>query len=450
MKHLSPHRLIFFSFATVIALGTLALHMEGGLPDARLGWIDSLFTATSATCVTGLVVKDTGSELSLRGQLIVLGLIQVGGLGILTLSSWFLLLFGRRPSIVGRAAITESFGLPAHLTLAGLLGRAVLYTLAIEAAGVALLFSRFALLYEPRRAAYLAVFHSVSAFCNAGFSLFSDSLERFANDPWINAVFIVLIVLGGLGFYVLEELRAAATGRGQRSRRRWSLHTRVVLTASAILVVGGALVIFLLESLGTHLEGPWYGRLLPSLFQSVTARTAGFNTVDISQLTNGTISFLMLLMFIGASPGSTGGGIKTTTFVILVALVVSRMRGRADAEIADRRIPPDLVSKTLAVTIAFLAGIVLCVVLLQITELAGEPHPQVRGKFLELAFESVSAFATVGLSLGVTPTLSAAGKLIIVLAMFVGRLGPLAFALTLIGERRGLPYRYPEERILIG
>lgn len=450
MKRLTPHRLIFLSFATAIAVGTVALRLEGGRPDVPLAWTDALFTATSATCVTGLVVKDTGSDFSLGGQLIILALIQLGGLGILTLSSWFLLLLGRRPSLSGRTALTESFGLPAHLTLRRLLKRAIAYTLVIETAGAILLFVRFVFIYSPQEALYLSVFHSISAFCNAGFSLFSNSLENFGNDPWVNAVIIGLVVLGGLGFYVLEEIRAAAVSRRRGEPWRWSLHTRVVLTISVALIAAGAIAIFVLESLSTHIAAPWYARLMSALFQSITARTAGFNTVDIGQLTNGTLSVLMLLMFIGASPGGTGGGIKTTTFAILGALVLARWRGRSDAEIAARRIPTDLVAKALAVVTAFLAGILLCVLILQVTELGGQPHPQVRGEFLALTFEAVSAFGTVGLSLGVTPTLSTAGKLVIVLAMLVGRLGPLSFALTLIGERRGLPYRYPEERILIG
>jgi len=450
VKRLTPHRLIFLSFASVIAVGTLALRFEGARPGGRLDWTDALFTATSATCVTGLVVKDTGSDFSLGGQLIILLLIQLGGLGILTLSSWFLLLFGRRPSLSGRTALTESFGLPAHLSLAGLLRRAIFYTAAAEALGTLLLFVRFVRLYSWRRALYVSVFHSVSAFCNAGFSLFSDSLVRFAGDPWVNFVFIALIVSGGIGFYVIEEIRASVRQRARGRLRRWSLHSRVVLRTTVFLIVAGAVAILVLEIFNPGARMPLHTRLLSALFQSVTTRTAGFNTVDISQMTNGTISVLMLLMFIGASPGGTGGGIKTTTFAILAALVISRLRGRTDAEIAERRIPPDLVAKALAVTIAFLAGILLCVLVLQVTELGGSPHPQVRGEFLELAFETVSAFGTVGLSLGVTPSLSTAGKLVIVVAMLAGRLGPLSFALTLIGERRGRPYQYAQERILIG
>jgi trk system potassium uptake protein TrkH len=259
-----------------------------------------------------------------------------------------------------------------------------------------------------------------------------------------------LIVLGGLGFYVLEELRRVGIAWKRKKRYRLTLHTRIVLSTTVVLIAGGAVVIFVLERLSSHLAQPWYAQILPAVFQSVTTRTAGFNTVDISQLTNGTLSVMLLLMFVGASPGGTGGGIKTTTFAILVALVIGRVRGRADVEVAERRIPPSLVTKALAVTLIFLAAIVLCTLLLQVSELGGEPHPEVRGRFLELTFETVSAFGTVGLSLGATPTLSTVGKFIIIAAMFAGRLGPLAFALTLVGERRGLPYRYAEERLMIG
>jgi len=450
VKHLSPNQLIFLSFAAAIGAGTVALRLFGGLPGNPVSWIDSLFTITSATCVTGLVVKDTGSEFSPAGQWIILIMIQVGGLGIITLSSWFLLLFGRRPSLSERSALADSFGLPSHLTVPRLLGRVILYTAIIEALGAVPLFVRFAFDYPLLYALYAAVFHSIAAFCNAGFSVFKKNLADYPNDPVVNLVIMGLIVFGGLGFYVLEELRAGTMARLRGRRWRWSLHSRVVVVTTAALILGGAAAIFALESLNPYDPSPWYGRVFPAFFQSVTARTAGFNTVDMTILSNGTALVLIILMFIGASPGGTGGGIKTTTFATLAALLVARWRGRTDAEIAGRRVPGDLVAKSLAVTVGFLAGIVLCVMILQITELSGK-HPQsVRGGFLDMTFETVSAFGTVGLSLGVTPFLTAAGKLAITLAMFVGRVGPLAFALTLVGERRGLPYHYPEERVLIG
>jgi trk system potassium uptake protein TrkH len=450
VKHLSPHRLIFLSFAATIAVGTVALRLEGGRPNAPIAWVDCLFTATSATCVTGLVVKDTGKDFSLAGQLITLALIQVGGLGILTLSAWFLSLIGRRPTFSERTALADSFGLPSYLTVRRLLGRVILYTLTIESLGAALLFIRFLFIHPPLYAFYSAVFHSIAAFCNAGFSIYSNNLAGFVNDPLVNLVIMGLIVFGGLGFYVLEEITAGVAARLRGRPWRWSLHTRVVLITTACLIAGGALAIFALEGLNTFDKLPWHHRIFPAFFQSVTARTAGFNTMNMTIVSNGTALVLILLMFIGASPGGTGGGIKTTTFATLVALLTARWRGRTDAEIGGRRIPANLVAKALAVTVGFLAGILICVMILQLTELGGRAPGDVRGAFLDMTFETVSAFGTVGLSLGITPLLTSAGKLAIVLAMFVGRVGPLAFALTLIGERQGLPYRYPEERILIG
>jgi trk system potassium uptake protein TrkH len=450
MKHLTPNRLIFLSFAAAIAVGTIVLRWQGGLPNAPVAWIDALFTATSATCVTGLTVKDTGTEFSLAGQWIILGCIQVGGLGILTLSSWFLFLFGRRPTLSERTALTDAFGLPIHLTVSRLLRRILLYTFAIEALGTSILFVRFLADYPPGRALHAAVFHAVSAFCNAGFSLFRKNLVNYANDPCVNLVIMGLIVLGGLGFYVLEETRAGLVARWRGRRWRWTLHTRVVLTTTAALIVGGAAAIYAIESLNRVVTAPWHARIFPAFFQSVTARTAGYNTVDMTLLSNGTALVLIVLMFIGASPGSTGGGIKTTTFATLVALLAARWRGRSDAELFGRRVPGDLVAKALGVTVGFLIGYVICIMALQLTELGGKPPQAVRGAFLDLTFETVSAFGTVGLSLGITPFLTTAGKLAIVLAMFTGRVGPLAFALTLVGERQGLSYRYPEERVLIG
>lgn len=450
MKHLSSHRLIFLSFAAAIAVGTIALHWQGGLPKAPIAWIDALFTATSATCVTGLVVKETGTDFSPTGQWVILGLIQVGGLGILTLSSWFLVLLGRRPTLSERTALADSFGLPVQLTVPRLLGRILLYTFTIEAIGAALLFLRFLFIYPPGYALYAGVFHSIAAFCNAGFSIFRNNLVDYTNDPLVNLVIMGLIVCGGLGFYVLEEIRAGLVARWRGRRWRWSLHGRVVLLTTAVLIVGGAVAIYALESLNADVKDAWYARIFPAFFQSVSARTAGFNTVDMTKLSNGTALVLILLMFIGASPGSTGGGIKTTTFATLVALLVARWRGRTDAEMFGRRLPADLVAKALAVTVGFLLGYLICVMILQVTELGGKIPGDVRGAFLEMTFETSSAFGTVGLSLGVTPYLSVAGKLAVVLAMFTGRVGPLAFALTLIGERQGLPYHYPEERVLIG
>ncbi|MCX8038020.1 MAG: TrkH family potassium uptake protein [Candidatus Sumerlaeia bacterium] len=450
MKRLSPNQIIFLSFAGAIALGAVALRLAGGQAGQPVGWVDALFTSTSATCVTGLIVRDTGTEFSRAGQLIILALIQIGGLGIITFSSWFLFMLGRRITLSERSVVADSFGLPAHLTVRRLLGRVIIYTAIIEAAGAALLFARFAFDHPPAYALYAAIFHSIAAFCNAGFSLFRNSFCDYPNDPVINFTIMALIVLGGLGFYVLEEIRACCLARWRGQCRRMSLHTRVVVRTTALLIVVGAVAIYVLQGLNADCAEPWYARILPALFQSVATRTAGFNTMDMGTITNGTALVMILLMFIGASPGSTGGGIKTTTFATLAALFVARWRGRTDAEIGGRRIPADLVGKAMAVSVGYLSGILLCVMVLQISELTGQPPERVRGAFLDLTFETVSAFGTVGLSLGATPYLTPLGKLVITIAMFIGRVGPLAFALTLIGERQGKPYRYPEERILIG
>lgn len=446
--------MIFVSFALAIGAGSAMLYLESFSSGMPVRWVDALFTITSATCVTGLATLDTGTAFSLTGQLIILSFIQLGGLGIVTLSSGLLLLLGHRPSFSERSVATETFGLPTHIPWQRLLRRVIAYTFTIEAIGAALLYLRFSALYpgEPGRAWYVAIFHAISAFCNAGFSLFPDSLERFRYDPLVNLVIMALIILGGIGFFVLEEIRAWIWRRLSGKTWRWSLHTRVVLVMSAALIVAGAVLLFALESFNPRmLDAPWYGRLWPAFFQSVTSRTAGFNTVPIGGMTNASLMLVILLMFVGGSPGSTAGGIKTTTLAILLMVVWSRMRGRADTEAAGRRIPQDLVVKSIAVTLAFAFAVVLFTLLLQVTEVGGAaPDAAVRGRFFELTFESMSAFGTVGLSMGVTPTLTTVGKLLIALAMFAGRLGPLSFALSLLGELRGPAYHYPEERVMIG
>jgi trk system potassium uptake protein TrkH len=365
----------------------------------------------------------------------------------MTFSNLILLVWGKKLGIGERVLSEQSFGGVPSAKTSKLILRIVLYTFAVELAGAILLFTRFRLDHSFSRAIWLSVFHSVSAFCNAGFGLFSDSLMGYRTDLTVNLTIMGLIILGGLGFVVTSELfshflKRTSTG----NRRRLSLHARVVLTTTLGLIVGGALLLLLLESTHSTLGAGWMQRLLSGLFLSVTARTAGFNTVDTAQLTGATLLMLLALMAIGASPGSTGGGIRTTTFATICALVMSHLSLRPKVQLFNRQIPGEIVSKVLATTAAFFMAIFTGVLLLQITESWGHPPGATSPLFLDHLFETVSALGTVGLSTGVTPHLSFAGKIVIIGCMFLGRLGPLVVAGSLIGRPRDQLYACPRNR----
>jgi len=445
---LSPARLSILTFAIVIFMGTVLLMLPFAVNHERLAFVDALFTATSAVCVTGLVVVDTGTAFSVFGQMVILVLIQVGGLGIMAFSTLFLLMARRRPSLQGRFMVQDSFTQGGEHSFPSILYDVVLFTLSIEAVGAALLFLPMLSGRDAGEAIYLSVFHSVSAFCNAGFSLFSDSFMAYGEDWTLNLVICFLIVSGGIGFLVLSELRR----KFPLNRRRWtrlSLHTKMVLTSTSILILLGTILVAGMEWKNTLASMTLPGKFLASLFQSVTARTAGFNTLAIGDMANETLFAIIILMFIGASPGSCGGGIKTTTLASLVSMALSRIRGYRGPRIFYRTIAPESTGKAVSVVMVSLLVVVLGTLILLMTELGDVPHTMSRGYFLELLFEVVSAFGTVGLSTGVTPNLSTAGKLVITAVMLVGRLGPLVVALA-VSRERSSEYAYAQENIMIG
>ena len=440
------HTLLLFAIA--IALGTVLLAMPTASAHGRLATLDALFTSTSATCVTGLVVVDTGEDLSLFGQLVVLLLIQTGGLGIMTVSTAFLMAAGRRPSISERLILQDTFTAGKALSLREILANAMRFTFLMEGLGTAVLFLRFLPNHTLFRAFYLALFHSISAFCNAGFSPFSDSLIAYSRDVVVNVVFCILIISGGLGFLVVSELRRKIPTRGS-GHSNLSLHTKLVLTTTAVLLVVGTLLILTMERVNTLQDRPFPDQVLAAFFQSVTARTAGFNTVPIASMANQTLFVLILLMFIGASPGSCGGGIKTGTFATLVVWGFSRLRGQLRPQAFQRSISEASMARAISVTIIGSLVVIIATFLLLMTEIGGVSHAESRGQFLELLFESMSAFGTVGLSMGMTPELSPAGKIIITLVMYIGRTGPLVIALA-ITRRKAVHYSYAEEHVMIG
>ncbi|WP_036672544.1 TrkH family potassium uptake protein [Paenibacillus sp. HGF5] len=437
---LSPPQILVLGFAAIIFIGTgllmLPISTTTGEP---LGFTDALFTSTSATCVTGLVVVDTGTTFSSFGEVVIMLLIQIGGLGFMTMATLFALVLKRRISLKDRLILQEAMNQSSMEGIVRLIRRVLLYSLVIEACGAVLLSVRWAFEMPLGRAIYYGVFHAVTMFNNAGFDLFGDfrSLTGYVYDPVVNFVVMFLIVSGGIGFIVLSDLI------DYRKQRRLSLHSKVVLTMTAALLAVGFIVILIFEFTNPRTLGSlnWGGKFFGALFQSVTPRTAGANTIDITGLRQATQFFIVILMFIGASPGSTGGGIKTTTFTIMVGAVIAMMRGREDIVMFRYRLAQERVLKALTIALLALLLVLTVSMILSTTE---------EGDFLEILFETTSAFGTVGLSMGLTPDLTVFGKILISLTMFAGRLGPLTLAYAL-GPKKGKElYRHPEGKMIIG
>jgi trk system potassium uptake protein TrkH len=451
LSKVSPAVVILGSFAAAIAVGALLLSLPAAATE-RLSVVDAIFTATSAVCVTGLTVVDTGSRLTAFGQVVVLLLFQAGGLGIMTVAMFVVLLLGRSVSFRDHMVIEDSMHHSPTAELGRLLRYVLAFTFVAEVAGAALLWLRWRNDFPAGRAVYLSVFHAVSAFCNAGFSLFSDSLVRYRADPHVNLVTTLLIVSGGLGFLVNMELRDQVVLRLKGRRPpRLSLHSRIVLTVTASLLVFG-MVGFLASESRNLLQGlPLSEKLLASWFQAVTPRTAGFNTVDYGHAATATLFFTIFLMFVGASPGSTGGGVKTTALGLLLLLLRARYRGRARAMAFRRTIPHAVMDRALSVVLLSWILTSAALLLLTATELGSAPHSGAPPDFIQLMFETVSAFGTVGLSTGITPSLSPAGKMLIALLMFTGRLGPVTVALASGRKAPGrVRFRYAEENVMVG
>ncbi len=435
-------------FILLIGVGTALLMLPAAAKTASLGFVDALFTATSAGCVTGLVVVDTGTRFSLFGQIVILTLIQAGGLGIMTLSTLFLFIAGRKPGMMERQVIQDTFTHQGTVPPSTIVREVIIFACVIEAVGASVLFVRFLMDAKPAEAFYLAVFHAVSAFCNAGFSPFSDSLSAYRSDWILNLTVCFLIITGGIGFFVLSELK-----RNFRfSRRTWSrlsLHTKLAILSTLVLLFTGTVFILFMEWPNALAELPVPDRFLAAFFQSVTTRTAGFNTLPISQLANETLFLFIVLMFIGACPGSCAGGVKTTTFSTLMLMGFSRLRGHDRPRIFYRTISSGSLARAINVVMISMVVIVAATMLLLMTELRYLSHLESRGKFLELFFEVVSAFGTVGLSAGNTAGLSMPGKLIITAVMFIGRLGPLVIGVA-ISRQRSSRFHYAEENIMVG
>jgi len=447
-RKMNPPQIVVISFIVAIVIGAVLLSLPlAARNGGRTSLIDSFFTATSATCVTGLTVKDTGGHFSWFGKLVILILVQMGGLGIMTFSTLFAIFLGRKLTIRDDLVIQRTMAPNKVQNLGTLITYIVLITLGVEFLGAVSLATRWLKVgnWSFWETIANSVFHSVSAFCNAGFSLFSTSFSSFLADTHINLTMISLIFIGGIGFIVVMEVPKFFQ---RRPIRRISIQTKVALTVSLILILSGALIFFLCERNNAIQGLSVKDSVLTSFFQSVTTRTAGFNTVNIGSLATPTLLFFAFLMFIGASPGSTGGGIKTCTFGVLIATAFCMMKNKDKVSVFKRTIPKEVVRKALVVLFLALAWIFLAVLVLAITE-----HQKAAvwdNFFLKIFFEVISAFGTVGLSTGITSTLSVGGKFIIMVTMLAGRVGPLTLALAVALQHEKVAYSYPEEKIMIG
>lgn len=443
-----PSRILVLSFLAIILLGAVVLSLPVSADEEKVSFIDALFTSTSAVCVTGLSTIDVGKELSLFGEFVLLFLIQVGGLGIMTLSVIFMLMAGKRLSLTEREVIQDTYTHGGQRSPASIAREVIRFTLFIEVAGAAFLSIRYIPELGIVSGIYYSVFHSVSAFCNAGFSLFSNSLESYRTDWIVSLTISALIILGGIGFLVLAEIWRMRPFSRERIRRL-SLHTKLALVTTVILIVAGTAAISLMEWDNTLSDLAPEHKILCAYFQSVTTRTAGYNTMSIGSMTGGTLLLCIILMFIGACPGSCAGGIKTTTAASLTLLAISKLKGHEYTRAFCRTIPNQSITRAINVVLISMAVIGFAVMVLLITEFKDMPPASSQNGMMTTLFETVSAFGTVGLSMGITSKLSVAGKLIISAVMFVGRLGPLMITLA-ISRKSQSTFFYAEENIMIG
>jgi trk system potassium uptake protein TrkH len=443
---LRPECLLAGSFAALIALGTILLSLTVCQTEENVSLLDAFFTSTSAVCVTGLTVVHTGTAYTRTGQTVILVLIQLGGLGIMTFAALAFALIGSRMSMRAASALQDVFfQTQAATKLRKTILWIVLLTLTIEAVGAIMMYPGFRRFHDAPDAVYAAVFHTVSAFCNAGFSTEADSLVAFRHDYFTLAVFVVLIYSGGLGYLVILE----GLQRGRARLRRQlpdplnrSLHSTVVLRTSLCLVVLGTVAMFFHSGM-KHPEVAWLDRAVVAFFHSVSSRTAGFHVDDVGGIILSGLWCLMILMFIGGAPGSCAGGIKTTTFAVWAASLWQMLRGRNEPTLCGRRIHDDIVRRAFLIVGLAVAYNLVGVFVLSVTE------AETSWTLERIMFEQVSAFGTVGLSTGITPDLSSAGKIWVIISMFLGRLGPLTIALVVV-PRRPPAARDPVERVMIG
>jgi len=458
----SPTQTLIASFLVLIISGAGLLMLPRASAGDNISFVDALFTATSATCVTGLIVKDTGRDFSLMGQIVILTLIQLGGLGIVVFGAVFALLLGQALSVRESVAMQDLLSTRTLSRIGKMIAFIFIGTVFIEAIGAITLLGMWdnvpGRVTNIQQQWFYSVFHSISAFCNAGFSLFSKSFIEYNRSWQVYLVVCPLIILGGLGFGVLYDLVNTATDRVKRGLKklffkkyrlsmetpqRLRLQTKIVLSVSACLIVLGMLAIMLFERY-TGQDNSDNNNVLGALFQSITARTAGFNTVDISSLSASSQFILILLMFIGGSPGSTAGGIKTVTLAVVIMTAIAALRKRQEVEMFRRSVRIVVVGRAITVTLLFVAVLFIVTLTLSVTE-NSKPFTM-----SQIMFEAGSALGTVGLTTGITPSLTTAGKLIIIATMLIGRLGPLTLLAALTFNIKPARYNYPDEAVIVG
>ncbi len=437
---LAPAQLVVLSFIFVILMGTGFLLLPGAVAqNEKIKVIDALFTATSATCVTGLIVVDTGSYFTRFGQIVILILIQIGGLGLMTITTFFTLIFGRDMNVRENIIMSATLNIKTLSKVSNLVVSILILTFSFELLGAFLLYFAWSgydsFTWGPKF--YYCIFHSISAFCNAGFSLFPNSFENFKDNIFFNIIITSLIIFGGLGFAALVNIARSIIFK----KERLSLHTKLILIITASLIFAGMLLIALIEWNNSLSDLPGKTKIISSYFLSITPRTAGFNTINMQNLTYECYFLIIILMFIGASPGGTGGGIKTSTFGIFLGTIWSMLQGRSSVEIFKRNVSKDDVNNALLLTILALMLLATFGFILLLTQ-EGDP--------MHIFFELFSAFGTVGLSAGITPQLTIIGKVIIIMTMFIGRVGPLTLLLAIRQRREAIMYEYPEEPVMIG
>jgi trk system potassium uptake protein len=438
-------------FIAVISIGTLLLMMPFATTDGSWGdFLTSLFMSTSAVCVTGLAVVDPNTYFSFWGELILLLLIQIGGLGYMTMTTFLILLIGRKFDLQQRFAIQESFDRPFLQGSRNLVKSIIATTLIFELTGSFLLTYKFSQQYNLSDSLWLGIFHSVSAFNNAGFSLFKDSLIGYSDSIMVNLVITGLIIFGGIGYQVIIEIYLWLEHLREKKKTRFyfSLNFKVVIRVTFLLLVLGTIAFLFIESQNpnTIADFNFKDKLMAAWFQSVTTRTAGFNTIDNGKLEINSLLITMILMFIGASPSGTGGGIKTTTLSILANCTRSVLRGKESVIVFKRTIPPPLVLKAIAVVFGSVITVIIATSLITFIEFRLTSSVAAVG----ILFEVISAFATVGLSMGITASLSALSQLVIIAIMYIGRVGVILLIAALIGDPRPTAIKYPEENLLIG
>ncbi|MCC8353666.1 TrkH family potassium uptake protein [Bacillus sp. AF23] len=431
----SPPQVLAIGFFLTIIIGSLLLKLP--ISAAKpLSWIDALFTAASATTVTGLAVVDTGTEFTVFGQTVIMGLIQVGGLGFMTFAVLIVIILGKKIGLKERMLVREALNQPTIGGVIGLVKVLFLFSISIELIAALILSIRLVPQYGWASGLFASVFHAISAFNNAGFSLWPDNLMSYVGDPAVNLVITFLFITGGIGFTVLFDILK------NRRFKAFSLHTKLMLAGTFILNIAATLIIFILEYSNPGTLGSLHlpDKLWASYFQAVTPRTAGFNSVDFGSMREGTIVFVLLLMFIGAGSASTASGIKLTTFIVILMSVIAYLKGHKETVIFRRTIKYPIIIKALAVSVISLFIVFIGIFALTITEQA---------PFIQVVFETFSAFGTVGLTMGLTPELTTAGKCIIIAIMFIGRIGPLTFVFSFAKTEKS-NIRYPDGEVFTG